>query len=330
MENRRPFEAIGLLDANNSIYQVRSINNADIIWVRVRPEFTTDSERIKIEKRIHSRRGNTHIINDISVFDNYDCKDTTFSIWKDNNINCPDFLSFTLDDLARSFDKCINNVQAFIRKHSKVIIRTNNETGGNGMYILESKCSKKEIIDVLTILRIRCKTFIKKRSSTRIMCAQFIDSDNPDELIDLYRVHISHGKIISYYAVTSRLDVFHSIDMNIDDKNKFISINEYLCSNISDMEQKILPTAEALGCNIGAVEFLLKNNEPVFIEFNPMWGGEASKVGFGDKKIQSHLAVNKKELAKHIPNIYSFLDYKAYYKKLFESIHTGTNNLTNK
>ena len=47
--------------------------------------------------------------------------------------------------------------------------------------------------------------------------------------------------------------------MNIDDKNKFISINEYLCSKISDMEQKILPTAEALGCNIGAVEFLLKN-----------------------------------------------------------------------
>jgi hypothetical protein len=82
LENRRPFEAIGLLDANNSIYQVRSINNADIIWVRVRPEFTTDSERKKIEKRIHSRRGNTHIINDISVFDNYDCKDTTFSIGK--------------------------------------------------------------------------------------------------------------------------------------------------------------------------------------------------------------------------------------------------------
>ena len=328
MENRRPFEAIGLLDANNSIHQVRSINNADIIWLRVRPEFTTDSERKKIEKRIHSRRGNTHIINDISIFDNYDCKDTTFSIWKDNNINCPDFLSFTLDDLARSFDKCINNVQAFIRKHSKVIIRTNNETGGNGMYILESKCSKKEIIDVLTILRIRCKTFIRKRSSTRIMCVQFINSDNPDELIDLYRVHISHGKIISYYAVTSRLDVFHSIDMNIDDKNKFISINEYLCSNISDMEQKILPTAEALGCNIGAVEFLLKNNEPVFIEFNPMWGGNASKLGFGPEELRNYLENNRDSLENRIPNIYQFTDYQHYYKSLYEGIHNYYRNST--
>ena len=57
LENRRPFEAKGLLDANNSIYQVRSINNADIIWVRIRPEFTTDSERKKIEKDAQTEVG---------------------------------------------------------------------------------------------------------------------------------------------------------------------------------------------------------------------------------------------------------------------------------
>ena len=321
LENRRPFESKGLLDANNSIYQVRSIKNADIIWVRVRPEHTTDNDRNKIEKRIRLHRGNTHIINDISVFDNYDCKDKTFSIWKDENINCPDFFSFTLDDITKDFKKCVNDIQLFIKKYAKVILRTNNETGGNGMYILESKCSKKEIINALTILRIRCSKFATKRSSTRIMCVQFICSDDPDELIDLYRVHIFLGKIISYYAVTSKLDVFHSIDMNIEDRNRFISINEYLCSNILDIEKKILPTAVALGCNIGAVEFLLKNDEPIFIEFNPMWGGNASKFGFGQKELRDYLEKNRSTLEKNIPNIYQFTDYQLYYKSLYEGIH---------
>ena len=63
---------------------------------------------------------------------------------------------------------------------------------------------KRYIPNALTILRIRCSKFVKRRSSTRIMCVQFISSDDPDELIDLYRVHIFLGKIISYYAVTSK------------------------------------------------------------------------------------------------------------------------------
>ena len=116
--------------------------------------------------------------------------------------------------------------------------------------------------------------------------------------------------------------------MNINDKNKFISINEYLCSNISDMEEKILPTAEALGCNIGAVEFLLKNNEPVFIEFNPMWGGNASKLGFGSEELRNYLENNRDSLENRIPNIYQFTDYQHYYKSLYEGIHNYYRNST--
>ena len=205
LENRRPFESNGLLDANKSIYQVRSINNADVIWVRVRPEFTTDNERNKIEKRIRRFRGNTHIINDIAIFDNYDCKDRTFSIWKEQNVNCPNFISFTLNDITKNFNKCVNDTQLFLQNHTKVILRTNNETGGNGMYILESNSSKKEIVDILTLLKVRCSKFMSKRNSTRVMVVQFVSTKGPDGIIDLYRAHIAFGKIISYYAVTLSL-----------------------------------------------------------------------------------------------------------------------------
>tara|TARA_B110000438_G_C15777624_1_gene634792 strand:+ start:429 stop:1385 length:957 start_codon:yes stop_codon:yes gene_type:complete len=309
------------LDASNYIYQVRSINNADIIWVRVRPEYTTDNERKKIDKRICSFRGSSNIINDISVFDNYDCKDMTFSIWKDQNIKCPDFTSFSLTDISKNFNKCIKDIQLFIKKHRKVIIRTNNETGGNGMFILESSSSKKEIIDILTILRIRCLKFISKRSSTRVMVVQFISTEDPNGLIDLYRVHISLGKIISYYAVTSKLDVFHSVDMNYKDLNRFISINEYLRSKILNLEKIILSTAKTLGCSIGAVEFFLINDEPIFLEFNPMWGGNASKFGFGQEELRDYLDKNRSTLEKNIPNIYQFTDYQLYYKSLYQNIH---------
>ena len=189
------------------------------------------------------------------------------------------------------------------------------------MYILGPNNSKKEIIDALTLLKIRCSEFITKRSSTRVMVVQFISSKDPDQLIDLYRVHILFGKIISYYGVTSALDVFHSIDMNFEDRNRFILINEYLSNKILDIEKKILLSAKVLGCNIGAVEFFMKNDEPIFLEFNPMWGGNASKLGFGLKEFRNYLSVNRSSLENRIPNIYKFTDYQQYYKSLYEGVH---------
>ena len=49
LENRRKYEPEGLKDAKDKIKQVRLIQNADIIWVRVRPEHTTDKKRKIIE-----------------------------------------------------------------------------------------------------------------------------------------------------------------------------------------------------------------------------------------------------------------------------------------
>ena len=100
-----------------------------------------------------------------------------------------------------------------------------------------------------------------------------------------------------------------------------ILINENLPSKISKIESKILLSAKVLGCNVGAVEFFLINDEPVFLEFNPMWGGNASKLGFGPKKFRNHLKKNRSSLESRIPNIYQFTDYQLYYKSLYKGIH---------
>ena len=182
-----------------------------------------------------------------------------------SKLNMSNFISFTIDDITKNFNKCIDDIELFIKKYPKIILRTNNETGGNGMHILESNSSKKNIVGVLKLLNTRCSKFFRKRSSTRIMAVEYISTHDPDKLIDLYRVHICLGKIISYYAVTSKLNVFHSIDMNYEDLNRFILINENLPSKISKIESKILLSAKVLGCNVGAVEFFLINDEQFFL-----------------------------------------------------------------
>ena len=52
-----------------------------------------------------------------------------------------------------------------------------------------------------------------------------------------------------------------------------------------------------------------------------MWGGHASINGFGDDQMRSYLNDNRGTLEKRIPNIYNFMDYRPYYKRLYELIH---------
>ena len=102
-------------------------------------------------------------------------------------------------------------------------------------------------------------------------------------------------------------------------------INEHLPKIISLIEPEILKAVDSLGCNLGAIEFFIENNKPIFIELNPMWGGHASIKGFGDKHMQSYLIDNRVALEERIPNVYNFMDYRPYYKKLYDYIHQHIN-----
>jgi len=329
LENRRRFESDGLRDASESIEQTRWMGKADVVWVRVRPEHTTDRQRYLIDKRLKYIRKKITIINDISIFDNYDCKDISFQIWEDHSVSCPAFLSIITDDAHNNFNQTIENISKFIDNHRSIFLRTNNETASLGMYRLTSDSTKNEIGHALSALILRCEEQQKLRSSTRIIAAQFIDSGNDSGYQDLYRVHVIFGKVLSFYAVTSKKTVFHNVDMDDKDIDRFISLNEELCNRMVSIENKVLNAVRLLGCNLGAIEFFLVNNRPIFIELNPMWGGHASINGFGNEKMQTHLIENRKILEKRIPNIYKFMDRRSYYKNLYEFIHEHINHSDN-
>lgn len=325
LENRRYKESEGLKEASQRIVQTRFISLSDSIWVRVRPEFTTDAEVVSINRRLDPYRKTKTIINDISCFYKYDSKDRTFDIWKKEKISCPEFLPISPIDINNDIEKTIDRIREFIDENGKVFLRTNNETAANGMSLLDRDTPIQEITEKLKTLIDRCRVFLQQRKDTRIVLVQFIKTQTNQNFNDLYRVHILFGKILSYYAVTADLDVFHNCDMDLNSLNRFIELNTSISEIVEKHKEKIIKASEVLGCNLGAIEFFIQDGNPIFLEFNPMWGGQASKIGFGNSKFQSYLLKNKTQLSEKIPNIYSFLNYKSYYKNLFKNIHSHCN-----
>ena len=117
LENRRYKESEGLKEASHRIVQTRFISQADSIWVRVRPEFTTDKEVIRINQRLEPYRKEKTIINDTSSFYNYDSKDRTFGIWEKEKIPCPNFLPISPIDADNDIDSTVTRIRQFICFH---------------------------------------------------------------------------------------------------------------------------------------------------------------------------------------------------------------------
>ena len=96
----------------------------------------------------------------------------------------------------------------------------------------------------------------------------------------------------------------------------------------NSIEKEIIESVRSVGCNLGAVEFFIKDNKPILLEVNPMWGGHASKIGFGNKSFQKYLIDNQEKLIKDIPNVYWFMNKRLYYKKLYKHISKHINRIT--
>ena len=310
--NRRRCEKEAFLNLDG-IKRTHFINKADILFFRNRGATTTDKTLYSLLKRIDDRK---FIINDIRSFLNYDSKDRTFKIWKKNNLKCPDSISFSIDEINNNSDY-LEKIYQFQQKYNKILLRTNNETGSKGLYVVEGK---KQILNIIPTLKKRISSLIYNRKDTKLMCVEYVDADHPDNLHKLYRVHILFDKILSYYVTTSTRNEFHNVDMRMSDIKAFIRANKEFENSIPNIKNELINAVKVLGCNIGALEFFIVNEKPCFLELNPIWGGHASRKGFGDAEMMSYINTNKNNLINEIPNIYKWLDYEAYYRRMYSRI----------
>ena len=316
IENKRKLEVEAFYSLK-TIERTFSMKKADILFFRNKPEDTTDQDFNLLSRRIENV-DNKLIINDINSFYNYDSKDRSFKIWQENGLSCPDFISFSNDYINNKRNEMLDRAEQFYKKYKKIIIRTNNETGSKGLHVIEKKEDLYLAINQL-IIRLDKKNI--KSKDTKIICVQYLETENKDNYNELYRVHILFDKVLSYYVATSKKKEFHQAEMKIDDVDKFIEANNRFEKILPKIKEKLISSITSLGNNIGAIEFFMINGEPYFIELNPMWGGAAGRTGFGNLEMRNYIQSQENELYDIIPNIYNWLDYESYYKKMYSTIN---------
>ena len=320
-ENYRPHEMEGILKSKN-IRITNNIKNADIIMFRNKPEKTTDTHLKKFKSQIDKNHSNKVIINNYKAFYNFDSKDRSYKIWRDNSLNAPDFLAFNYEELKNNKEQIINQIDRFRKNKTRIFLRTNNETGSKGMLLIRKNHGINYIQKCVEKLINRLIKINEDRSDSKLLAVEFLDFEN-DKYFNLYRAHVVGDKIICFYALSSTKDKFHCKDMTMNDMDRFIkansNFNQLLNSN-KKIKLEIINSLKLLGCNIGAIEFFIINDEIYFLELNPIWNGHAGRQGFGNEKFQQYLNKNRARLESSIPNIYNFLDHAKFYQKLYDEI----------
>ena len=141
LENSRNQELAGIRKIPN-VKIINSIKKADIIFVRNKPESTTDQQVQKINSAIKPHRKDKLVINDIKDFNKIDNKDITFTIWKNNDVSCPDYC--VLNPL--NMDQSIEQITNMLLTKESILLRINNRTGGTAMRKIDSNFEKQNII----------------------------------------------------------------------------------------------------------------------------------------------------------------------------------------
>ena len=307
--------------ARHNIRKTLSINKSDIIYLRHRATETTQTKVDRLENILNDYRTDKVILNDIRYFYNHDSKDKSMRIWAKNGLSTPRYIAIDKED---SFDKAYEKVISFKNSCNRFFLRINNDTGSKGIFDIDNKKSDQFIKKVLAITLENVQRQAQTRTDTRVMACEFIEPEQLGQYV-IYRAHVVLNKIISFYVVPSSSSTAFNKGMEVKHINAFIDLNYRFEENITDstLYDKIIKSVHSVGCNIGAVEFIMKGKEPIFIELNHHWGGHAGRRGFGNSEFQQYLNHNKNDLEMKIPTIYNWLDYSKYYLNLYKVISEG-------
>ena len=315
LENSRYKELTGLRNVPQ-LKIVNSIKKSDIIFIRNKPESTTDQQVKKIDSVIKDHRADKLVINDVKDFNNVDNKDITFNIWKNNDVRCPDYCVLNPLDI----DESIEQITTMLSTKESILLRINNRTGGTAMKKINSNFANKDIVQLLEKLSTKVLDYRNARVHTNIIAVEHINNGNGN-YTHAFRAHILNDEIISFYVAISKTLVVSMTKLEASDLNEFVRINTKFSDLMKNdvFKKKILKAMKSI-TNMGAVDFLLVDDEPIFLEINPMWKGNFFEKNFGDNKILLDWFYNKPELEETIPNVFQFKYPIKYWEKFYTTI----------
>ncbi|MDJ0849318.1 MAG: hypothetical protein QNK04_13175 [Myxococcota bacterium] len=312
IENSRRGEAEAFHESPDLV-RTWSIQDADIVYVRNKPQHTTRFMARQIRRRLRRAPG-TYVVNPIEAFETIQAKDATFEAWRRMGIACPEHAVWE-PELA--IDELVERARSFLDRHGEAYLRTNNEEGGKGLCWVAAGTTEAELRG--TIEAVRGRALARRASSAKLLAVERI-RPAPGHVNRIHRAHVYEDEILSGYALASPRPIVHARDLRVEDTGAFVAANREFAGVVArqELRREILRAARALGCNIGAVEFFVRDGSLVFLELNPMWGGRHC---FGDDAFMRHLAEHQTQLSPEIPNVYQWLDFESYYRKLFADIH---------
>ena len=205
-----------------------------------------------------------YITNSAKGFINVQCKEEAFKVWKENDINCPDF--FTYKD-----EKDYYTQQEKTPIKLPFLLRVNNSVNGYNSYaVYEEK-------DIQPTLKKLDQEYIKytqnnSRIKTTKMCIKLLNtSDKEKNINSSFRIHAAGDKVISGYA-----RVVDSTDWCAITSGKFKSknIDSFIEKNITcqyimdNFEAEICKAIKVLGLNHQGIDVIVDNdtNEISFLE----------------------------------------------------------------
>ena len=261
---------------------------ANIVFARNSPDDTTEKEYTKL-KRIANKLPN-HVlqINPLNAFHNHVDKIRTFNHWKRANIPCPEFIALPKNV---HFDERFKIVLQFMKRFGAILLRTNNQGAGSGLYILDDRASEARITQVLKQLDKRIKEPELSRRNTRIIAVKILKKDTPLAEARVFVVgnqlltECSIGRIIptqlQQLSVSEQANYhdycnyFKAHDISKADITLFHEANYQLKQRLQQDQQlskQCLQAVRVLGNNIGALDLIFCKGKPIFLEINARFG----------------------------------------------------------
>ena len=274
IERRRRHESEAAV-FTGGLRQTFKISEADVIFCRNIPERTSDQDVERMESKIATYRDSRLVVNDIKSFYAGDLKDESYSLWKGAGLLVPNHIILSDPKLARS------QVETFQKNFARIILRTNNESGGDGLVIIEPDADEKLITSTLEKLFDRVESAKKNRKHSRVMAVEFVETTTRSGFSEAYRAHVVFDKVLSFYGVGAQKREIHYRDASLEEYGYFVELNLKLHALMDDplFRKQIIDGVSILGNNLGAIDFLIKDGQPVFLELNPLWGQPCNEAG---------------------------------------------------
>lgn len=289
-----------------------SLPLADTVYTRLNPERTNRRTLKRVIAAEQCASQSALLLNSAQHFHKYADKTQCFKQWQQAGLSTPRFIETSL---WQHKSKLREKAKKILEHHERLYLRTNNEDSGKGIEVLTQQASDKQIDKAINKLRIR--SVVNKVSGSRCLLVGSVNNTDPQGISHVFRAHVCCGEILGGYALVGTSPVIHAKDVQTKDWSAFLTYNQRLIKIIQDQahKQAILTAAEALGADIGAVEFFLVDKKLVFLELNPMWGGTHR---FGDAEFMNlaHQHLDRPELKLVKSWLYPVQYYEALYNRI--------------